>query len=79
MPGQTVFDAKRLIGRKYTEVCLQEDIKHWPFEVVDVDGRPKVRVEYGGEHKEFVIFINLIPQYGRELNICFRPHRKFLG
>merc|ERR1711899_2962 len=53
-PNNTVFDAKRLIGRLYLEPSIQKDMKHWPFNVVeDVDGKPKIRVEYQGENRTF--------------------------
>merc|ERR1719236_110518 len=52
-PNNTVFDAKRLIGRKFDESAVQSDMKHWPFTVVEVDGRPKIEVEYLGETKQF--------------------------
>ncbi|QRV96142.1 heat shock protein HSP70 family protein [Ceratobasidium sp. AG-Ba] len=53
MPSQTIFDAKRLIGRRYSEVSLSEDVRHWPFKVVDNNGRPAVEVVYQGETKIF--------------------------
>lgn len=52
-PTNTVFDAKRLIGRKIEEPELQRDIKHWPFKVVDKSGKPAVNVKYRGEEREF--------------------------
>lgn len=52
-PSNTVFDAKRLIGRHFTEKSVTEDIKNWPFEVVNVDSKPKIQVEYKGETKKF--------------------------
>ncbi|MVT01065.1 molecular chaperone DnaK [Devosia sp. L53-10-65] len=52
-PSNTVFDAKRLIGRKYDDPKIQEDMKHWPFKVVNVSGKPKIEVEYKGETKRF--------------------------
>uniref|UniRef100_A0A8C0XRD2 Heat shock 70 kDa protein 6 n=1 Tax=Castor canadensis TaxID=51338 RepID=A0A8C0XRD2_CASCN len=52
-PHNTVFDAKRLIGRKFTDVAVQSDMKHWPFPVVNEGGKPKVRVSYRGEDKMF--------------------------
>lgn len=52
-PKNTVFDAKRLIGRKYDDPKIQDDIKHWPFAVVSESGKPKVSVEFKGERKRF--------------------------
>jgi len=52
-PTNTIFDAKRLIGRKFDDSCVQADMKHWPFNVVDESGRPKLEVEYKNENKRF--------------------------
>ncbi|CAH3131775.1 unnamed protein product [Porites lobata] len=52
-PSNTVFDAKRLIGRKFNEATVQGDMKHWSFKVVDDGGRPKIQVEHKGETKTF--------------------------
>ena len=52
-PHNTVFDAKRLIGRKFADTEVQSDMKHWPFEVIDKDTKPIIRVEYKGEKKTF--------------------------
>merc|ERR1712157_668997 len=50
----TVFDAKRLIGRKFTDAAVQSDMKHWPFKVVSgPGGTPIIKVEYKGEEKTF--------------------------
>merc|ERR1719251_365246 len=50
-PTNTVFDAKRLIGRKYDDSTVQTDMKHWPFKVTNQGGRPKLEVEYKNENK----------------------------
>ena len=42
---------RRLIGRRYDEPSVKDDIKHFPFEVVNKDGKPAVRVEVNGESK----------------------------
>ncbi|NP_001098385.1 heat shock protein 70 isoform X1 [Oryzias latipes] len=52
-PANTVFDAKRLIGRKFDDAVVQSDMKHWPFKVVNDSSKPKVEVEYKGEIKTF--------------------------
>uniref|UniRef100_A0A2I3RZP3 HSPA8 n=1 Tax=Pan troglodytes TaxID=9598 RepID=A0A2I3RZP3_PANTR len=48
-----VFDAKRLIGRRFDDAVVQSDMKHWPFMVVNDAVRLKVQVEYKGENKSF--------------------------
>lgn len=50
----SVFDAKRLIGRKFDDAEVQSDIKHFPFKVISKGGKPVVQVEYRGETKDFV-------------------------
>ncbi|XP_020712038.2 heat shock protein 70 A1-like [Athalia rosae] len=52
-PSNTVFDAKRLIGRRFDDPKVQADAKHWPFRVVDEAGKPKIQVEFRGETKRF--------------------------
>ncbi|GIY41705.1 heat shock protein 70 B2 [Caerostris darwini] len=52
-PENTIFDAKRLIGRKFDDPKIQEDIKHWPFKVTNHGGKPKIRIEFKGEQKLF--------------------------
>ena len=52
-PANTVFDAKRLIGRKFDDAEVQNDLKHFPFKVVDKGGKPNIQVEYKGETKVF--------------------------
>ena len=53
-PENTVFDAKRLIGRKFDDAEVQADMKHFSFKVVNKSGKPYVEVEYRGETKQFV-------------------------
>jgi len=52
-PSNTVFDAKRLIGRKFTDSATQSDIKHFPFDVINEGGKPKIQIEFKGEKKQF--------------------------
>ncbi|XP_053602168.1 major heat shock 70 kDa protein Ba-like [Plodia interpunctella] len=52
-PSNTVFDAKRLIGRKYDDPKIQQDMQHWPFKVFNDCGKPKIQVEFKGETKRF--------------------------
>jgi len=53
-PINTVFDAKRLIGRKFEDPTVQSDMKHWPFKVVSKEGgKPYIQVSFKGETKDF--------------------------
>ncbi|KAI9595467.1 70 kDa heat shock protein 3 [Syncephalis fuscata] len=52
-PHNTVFDAKRLIGRRFDDAEVQSDMKHWSFKVVDSATKPVIQVEYKGETKTF--------------------------
>jgi L1 cell adhesion molecule like protein len=53
-PENTIFDAKRLIGRKIDDASIQSDMAHWPFKVIAKDGgKPHVQVEFKGEQKTF--------------------------
>ena len=52
-PKNTVFDAKRLIGREFKDSTVQGDMKHWPFKVVDKGSKPMIGVDYMGEDKTF--------------------------
>jgi len=52
-PTNTIFDAKRLIGRRFTDKVVQEDMKHWPFKVISKDDKPHIQVQYMGETKTF--------------------------
>jgi heat shock protein 1/8 len=53
-PQNTVFDAKRLIGRKFNEKQVQDDMKHWPFKVESGAGeKPVIVVNFKGESKKF--------------------------
>merc|ERR1712224_160040 len=51
-PAQTLFDVKRLIGRKYNEKSVQSDKKLLPFDIVDKAGKPMVSVKVKGEKKQ---------------------------
>ena len=54
-PKNTVFDAKRLIGRKFSDKTTQHDLKHFPFRVFDKGGdKPCIKVDYKNEEKDFL-------------------------
>jgi L1 cell adhesion molecule like protein len=75
-----VYDAKRLIGRKFSDPYLQKDLEHYSFDVIKGDNdRPLIKVEYLNEEKTFYAeeisamilqkIKNLAEKYvGREIN-----------
>uniref|UniRef100_A0A453IDX3 Uncharacterized protein n=1 Tax=Aegilops tauschii subsp. strangulata TaxID=200361 RepID=A0A453IDX3_AEGTS len=53
-PINTVFDAKRLIGRRFSDSSVQSDAKLWPFKVIPGPAdKPMIGVQYRGEDKQF--------------------------
>ncbi|AVL94812.1 heat shock 70 kDa protein-like protein [Moumouvirus australiensis] len=52
-PVNTIFDAKRLIGRNFNDSTVQSDMSHWPFKVVNVGGKPYIEATHAGETKQF--------------------------
>ena len=53
-PTNTIFDAKRLIGRKFNDSVVQKDMAHWPFKVQSgSDDKPQIMVKHKGEQKKF--------------------------
>lgn len=52
-PTNTIYDAKRLIGRDFNDRIVQEEIKGWPFTVVNFNGKPQFEVDYKEERKQF--------------------------
>jgi len=53
-PKNTVFDAKRLLGRKFDDSAVKSDMKHWPFTVLEgANEKPMIEVMFKGEKKRF--------------------------
>jgi L1 cell adhesion molecule like protein len=52
-PTNTVFDAKRLIGQKFSDPKLQDDLKHLSYRVISKDDKPTIRVDVNGEDRDF--------------------------
>ena len=56
-PNNTVFDAKRLIGRRFDDKTVQEDMKHYPYKIIKRSEKPVIEVEYNASKDG-----NLIPR-----------------
>ena len=52
-PENTVFDAKRLIGREWSDENVQKDIKFWPFKVIEKNKKPHIKITLEKEEKIF--------------------------
>ena len=52
-PTNTVYDAKRLIGREFNDPLLQKEMKSLSYSVVNDGNKPKIKVEYMGDTKKF--------------------------
>lgn len=50
-PKNTIFDAKRLIGREFTDHHVKSDMEHWPFHVIEHNKKPCIRVDIPGQEK----------------------------
>jgi L1 cell adhesion molecule like protein len=53
-PRNTVFDAKRLIGRKFNDPQVQQDMTHWPFSVKEHNDKIQIEVDFKGERKSYL-------------------------
>ena len=52
-PENTVFDAKRLIGREWNDAAVQHDVKFFPFKVIEQNSKPHIKVSTSQGDKVF--------------------------
>ena len=52
-PTSTIFDAKRLIGKKFNDETVQHDMKHFPYAIINRENKPVICANYKGEEKQF--------------------------
>ena len=52
-PSNTVYDAKRLLGKKFNDPTVQFNMKHFTFNVINKDSKPYIEVQFNGEKKVF--------------------------
>ena len=52
-PENTIYDVKRLIGRKFSDSTVQSDMKFMPYKIIDKDGKPYVKINFKNEDKVY--------------------------
>ena len=52
-PTRTLYDVKRLIGRRYGDTTVQHDKKYLPYDIIDKDGKPYIKTQVKSENKNF--------------------------
>ena len=73
----SVFEVKRLIGRKFSDLEVQSDVKYFPFKVIDKAGKPYIKVQYHGKNKEFVSSI-ISTDFNHDPIFVFSLPKKYL-
>ena len=53
-PKNTIFDAKRLIGKNFSDPTVQSDMKHFSYDVINKDGKPFIKVQFKNEETKII-------------------------
>ena len=76
-PRNTIFNSKRLIGRKFDDAMVQSDVRYWPFEIFDCGGKSTFQVQYKGKSKMFVSICTESCTYVVEIDTMIRRLRRY--